>query len=300
MVESKITPSETPAQSAIHEPDINGDEAFDALHQKLIERLNENHSDYFDTLRQLTNKEIAAWSHEIASTAEAYRYLTEEHGFSTAELEYLLNFKNPLSVVADEFSREGDPEEHSHSMWNLFDKEDALQDNAYERFVDDSAMKPQLFERLDQNLAGIMDVYRTEIAKPGLSGEELRGMAERITAVSAAHEFLKNEFEYKFGDVEYLMHFRVPLQIVAAAWPNSTDRLTNVHDVVREVLLDQGERVLENYLQDAVVDAYANGLCRDAAEKPSVMDQIRRARVDAMNNPAPHKDIPGKERGPEL
>ncbi len=145
-----------------------------------------------------------------------------------------------------------------------------------------------------------MDVYRADAAKPGLSSEELRSMAERITAVNAAHEYLKNEFEFEYGDVEYLLQFRVPLQIVAAAWPNSTDRHANLNDVVREVLEWGDDQGYELHTPVPLETASAEESTRDAAEKPSVLEQLRKARSETKENPAPHKDKPGKERGPEL
>ncbi len=201
-------------------------------------------------------------------------------------------------MVADGFQAAG-IDDHDDVMYDIFDKQDALH-SGYELVADVAAMKQQLFERLDQNLTGIMDTYLNEIANPSLSVEELRGMAERITAVNAAHEYLKNEFEFEYGDVEYLLQFRLPLQIVAAAWPNSADRSTNINDVVREVLDDRDEQGFGPQTPTLFEAAKAEESARDAAEKPSVLEQLRKARSETKENPAPQKDKPGKERGPEL
>ncbi len=122
-------------------------------------------ADYIDILRQLSNKEVAALPHEIAARAEAYRYLTDEHEFSVQEVRYLLKFKNPLQVVADEFEQDS-LDDHDHAMWNLLDKEDALQGD-YELMSDtrkSKEMSPeeQLYTRLTDNLSEYKaDVFRT-------------------------------------------------------------------------------------------------------------------------------------------
>ena len=175
---------ETPAQAVLHEPDASDSEEVAALRERLIERLDNNLTEYIYSLYEYCEVEVTGSSSEISAMAGAHYYLTERHNFHTSEAEYLLKFQNPLRVVADQFELESEIENHSAVMWDIFDKQDAL--------------------RGDYELAAI-----------------------------------------------------------------SVTTVENVRG-------------------------------HDEGEKPSVMEQIRRAREDAKANPAPRKESSGKDHGPEL
>ena len=117
---------ETPSQAALYEPDTSDSVEAAALSQQLTERLDDNLSDYFDTLRSLDIKEIIGITSEIGAKMEAHYYLTEIHNFHTSELEYLLKFQDPLEVVADEFLYAG-TDSRSDIMWKIFDRQEAIQ-----------------------------------------------------------------------------------------------------------------------------------------------------------------------------
>ena len=143
----------SPAQKALYEPDMFDSEEVAALRELLIERLGNNLSDYFEVLRDMNGKEITGMSHEIAAVAEAHFYLTEKHNFHTSELEYLLQFKNPLKVVADLFEHGIVDNNRSDIMWVIFDKQDALQGD-YELVStlssDDPASSPTMVTTQDK------------------------------------------------------------------------------------------------------------------------------------------------------
>lgn len=141
--------AETPAQAALHEPDIYDDEPTAALRVQLIGRLDENLNAYFNTLRSADfDSDITGMTSEIAAVAGAHYYLSEIHNFHTSELEYLLQFQNPLAVVADQFAISG-MDDYSDVMWDIFDRQDALQ-GGYPLMSDTSgekALKHDLFHR---------------------------------------------------------------------------------------------------------------------------------------------------------
>jgi len=129
---SQLAPPLTPAQAALVEPDMFDSQDVSALRDRLIERLDGNLSDFFDSINRLEGVAITGFSSRIAVMAEAHHHLTEQHNFHTSELNYLLQFKNPLEVVADEFEA-AVPDNFRHAeMWRIFDKQEALQAN-YER-----------------------------------------------------------------------------------------------------------------------------------------------------------------------
>lgn len=276
---------ETPAQAALHEPDIFDDEATAALRKQLVERLDENLWTYYDALR---GQDIPGMSSEIAAVTGAHYYLAEIHNFHTSELEYLLQFRDPLAVVANKFEAAG-MDDYSDVMWDIFDRQDALQGD-YERMPDagsEEAFKQELFRRLDSNLSeyceGLMDIDKREII----------GMAEEIAARYAVRDYLKNGYNFREGDAEYLLGFKHPLALVAKHWPGTLDELVDMSDVVHDVLDDRDDH--GSYLK-ADAPAAAPAVKERQSEKPSVMEQIRQAR----ENPQPRKDAPGKSREPEL
>lgn len=280
--------AETPARAALHEPDTFDDPGVDALREELIDRLDENLSDYFDTLRGLDGKEIAGRSSEIAMNMEAHYYLTEIHSFNTSELEYLLKFQNPLEVVADEFQYAG-TDDRSDIMWKIFDRQEALQGD-YPLMLDpagEDTRKQELFGRLDKNLSDYCESLMS------VDKWELIGMAEEITARYAAREYLKTGYDFKTGEVDYLLQFQDPLALVADGWPGTLDGLVSMEDVVTDILEDRSShghyaRVLEPSAPASKESA------RDAStEKPSVLDRIRAA---AKAPKEPHKDKPARER----
>lgn len=282
---------ETPAQAALHEPDIYDDAATAALRVQLIERLDGNLHEYFDALGADTVHDIANMTSEIAAVAGAHYYLSEIHNFHTSELEYLLQFQNPLSVVANAFEMSG-MDDRSDIMWAIFDRQDALQGD-YPLMPDpasEEARKQELFHRLDSNLSdyceGLMAADKREII----------GMAEEIAAQYAARDYLKKDYEFQTGEVEYLLSFKHPLAVVANQWPGTLDGLVPMSGVVHDILADRASH--SDYLKAEA--RYARPAQVNASAKLSVMEQIRHAREDAKNNPAPHKDTSGKDHGPEL
>lgn len=282
---------ETPAQAALHEPDIYDDDATAALREQLIQRLNGNLHEYFDSLAADTVHDIANMTPEIAAVAGAHYYLTEIHNFHTSELEYLMRFQNPLSVVADKFEISG-MDDHSDIMWDIFDRQDALQGD-YPLMPDpasDDARKQELFQRLDSNLSeyreGLMSAEKADIIN----------MAGEIAARYEVRDYLKNSYEFQPGEVDYLLQFKHPLAVVSKGWPETVDDLVDMRDVVRDIL---GEKTGHgDFLKvDAPVESPAP---ERLPEKLSVMERIRQARADAKDNPTPRRDAPGNDHGPEL
>ena len=117
---------ETPAQAALHKPDIYDDEATASLRVQLIHRLDKNLTEYLGALHSQDGVSVADMSSEIAAMAGAHYYLSEIHNFHTSELRHLLQFQNPLEVVGDAFQMSG-MDDYSDIMWDIFDRQDALQ-----------------------------------------------------------------------------------------------------------------------------------------------------------------------------
>lgn len=288
---AELEASETPAQAALHEPNMYEDDATDTLRQQLIHQLDENLLSYFADLHSNPKIHIPDMSPEIAAVTGAHYYLSEIHNFHASELEYLMQFRNPLAVVADAFEAAG-MDDYSDVMWDIFDRQDALQ-GSYELMSDKSAadaIKQELFHRLDHNLSEYCESLMV------VEKRELIGMAEEIAARYAVRDYLKNGYDFREGDVEYLLGFKHPLALVANGWPDALDGLVDMSTVVQDILDDQDEH--GSYLKaDAPVIAAAN---EQPTEKPSVLEQIRQARENSQPRSATPADQTKKDHGQEL
>jgi len=127
-VVSEAAPAKTPAMAALDEPDASDDPATAALREQLINRLSLNLADYFASMQGMDAMALIDKSAEIGAICTAHHYLSIRHNFHASELKYLLQFKDPLQVVADQFGFEAEIEDHSAVMWDIFDRQDALQD----------------------------------------------------------------------------------------------------------------------------------------------------------------------------
>ena len=117
---------------------------------ELISRLNQNLSDYTDNIMGFERQQIIEMAGRINVMKDAHFYLTEHHAFDYEQAEYLLQFQNPLEIVADKWQeRTGDISDMSFVLDNVFDKQDALGD--YPLVTDAASSKTYLrkFETTD-------------------------------------------------------------------------------------------------------------------------------------------------------
>ncbi len=288
---------ETPAQAALHEPDIFEDEATAELHKQLLARLDDNLRAFFDREVNAGENSIANMSNEIAAYAGAHYYLSEIHNFHASELTYLLQFQNPLSIVADKFQIAG-MDDYSDIMWDIFHEQGALQ-GGYALVSD--APTPGLAERIARlhgRLAENYEAFRREIL--GTSKDSVFYSAAEILPVQQAYAYFMHEHKYLESDVDFLLKFQNPLEVVSDKWVAGMG-VTQIVDSI----FNNHQWTLERGGYDLVAQEEAPPGVQTPApavstEKPSVLQQLRKARAQAKENPAPRKDSPGKGHGPEL
>jgi hypothetical protein len=93
----------------------------------LIERFDKNLADFHASLESFTPRELIGMADRIAATNRIHAFMTQEHGMSDEEVDFLLQFQNPLEVVADAWRDAGDDAERIASVaYDVFDKRDAL------------------------------------------------------------------------------------------------------------------------------------------------------------------------------
>ena len=87
----------------------------------------------------------------------------------------------------------------------------------------------QLFDRLDKNLSD----YNKEIS--GLEKSEIISMAGEIAAITDTHYYLQNSHDFSPEQIEYLLKFENPLDVVSAKWKQRTDDISDMSFALDEV-----------------------------------------------------------------
>jgi len=256
------------------------------LKTQLFERLNRNLADYHTQLTGFDRQTIISMAGRISAVADAHFYLTNHHEFAASEIEYLLNFKNPLEVVADEWQRRTeDLSDMSFVLHEVFDRQDALQsyplmDNT------DSGTRQRLIDRLDQNVTDMLLHYREALANPNADFQELAKIAEHVVTITAAHDFLKHDYNFQPGETEYLLQFKNPLELVADSWPGTLDGLIGMDDVMIDILDDREAHKRYSRIEDSHAE---NEAFRkpSAVGKPSIRAMLREAAKEAQAHSTP-------------
>ena len=99
----------------------------DKMLSDLTDRLYKNLSDYHNSLDGFGKNELIDMASKINAMSDVYNYMTEWHEFDEHELEYFLQFQNPLKVVADEWtSRNTDLSDISFTVEHLYGHSDDI------------------------------------------------------------------------------------------------------------------------------------------------------------------------------
>ena len=70
---------------------------------RLTERLNENLTEYHDQLMDFGPRELIDMAGKISAMSDVHSYMTMHHDFTDEELDFYIQFQNPLEVVANEW-----------------------------------------------------------------------------------------------------------------------------------------------------------------------------------------------------
>ncbi len=182
---------------------------------------------------------------------ERHRYLKNKHNFVPGEAEALLSFINPLIVAQCCWEENG---------FANFPICEILNDiGAYDRFTltkeaRERRSKPQvqtLQERLDQNLAA----YNASLM--GKSKQELIEESEAITITRAAHEYMRDSFDYSYGDAGLLLKLDDPLYYLASRWSLSFDLSGNDDDTIGEMIEELNDPLTLQRAQEEAAAALA-------------------------------------------
>jgi len=182
---------------------------------------------------------------------ERHRYLKNKHDFVPGEAEALLSFIDPLVVAQCCW------EENRFANFPICE---ILNDiGAYDRFTltkeaREQRGKPQvqaLQERLDQNLAA----YNASLM--GKSKQELIEESEAITITRAAYEYMRDSFDYSYGDANLLLKLDDPLYYLASRWSMSFDLSGNDDDTIEEIIEELNDPLALRRAQEEAAAALA-------------------------------------------
>ena len=80
-----------------------GSEGQNKRESELIERIEKNYADYQKSLLDFGKQELIDMASKIHAVSDAYSYMTSWHEYDEHELDFFLQFQNPLEVVANEW-----------------------------------------------------------------------------------------------------------------------------------------------------------------------------------------------------
>lgn len=208
---------------------------------------------------------------------ERHRYLKNEHNFVPGEAEALLGFTDPLVVAQCCWEENG---------FTNFPICEILNDiGAYGRFSltkeeQERRSKPQvqaLQARLDQNFAA----YNASLM--GKSSQELIAESEAITITRAAYEYMRDSFDYSYGDADLLLKLDDPLYYLASRWSLSFDLSGDDDDTIGEIIEELKDPVKLHRAQKEAAAYF--GLTAEKDEKPSLLGQLRKTAQEAGQHP---------------
>jgi len=130
---------------------------------ELKERLNKNLSDYHERLmRGFGPRELIDTAGQIIATSDAHYYMTNYHDFSDADLDFYLQFQNPLEIVADEqYERISDLSDMSFVMDHIAGHRESLAEDY--PLMDDVKLPADLTLRRCMNVD--LELYLGKIAE---------------------------------------------------------------------------------------------------------------------------------------
>jgi hypothetical protein len=128
----------------------------------------------------------------------------------------------------------------------------------------------ELLDRLDANLEDFRKTWESSDKAKLIDG------SREITAIKDAHYYLTENHGFEPEEIDYLLLFENPLQVVADKWLERTEDLSDFSFALDEVF-DK---------QDALRDY-------ERKEKPSVLEQLRKA--PGLTPEPREKSAPAKE-----
>ena len=176
--------------------------------------------------------------YNIQQLVEVHLYLKTEHEFTAAEVEALLAFKDPLDVAR--WCWEENTHKYSFPICELLKEIHA--DDRFEPAERTSPLNEKYVE-LVKLLGRNLNDYKAKLLN--LDKEALIDRAEEIAAATAAHRYMTTDYSPKMEEVDFLLRFDNPLQIICDYWPSSDLFADSVMETVMDDMYSPPEERTE-------------------------------------------------------
>lgn len=241
--------------------------------QNLLARLDECLLEHAKALSSGDGMPDIADVYKLQDLSELHYYLKVEHVFTPAEVEALLQFKDPLDVAR--WCKEENTHKHSFPICEL------LQEiKAYQRFPLSDASVARQKEVVEQ-LKATLDRNYTEFYA-SLIKLDTHGLIEQsryIADVQEAYRYLRDHFQYGQHEAAALLSLQNPLKYIADNWLSPVSEVFDVDADIRDNIAEIGEH--PEYPRREETPA------APSQEKPSLHDRLQNAARKAAQHPAP-------------
>lgn len=202
--------------------------------------------------------------YDLQQLSEIHIYLKTEHEFTAAEVEALLAFRDPLDVAR--WCWEENTHEHSFPICELL-----KEIHADDRFdpVERTSPLNEKYTELVKLLGRNFNDYKAKLLN--LDKEALIDRAAEIAAAAATYGFMAEGYVPKMEEVDFLLRFDNPLQIIQDYWPSGE--------------LIGGEEMIQTMMDDLYYPPETRNERKSTPK--SIREKLQNAAREVQDRPAP-------------
>jgi hypothetical protein len=273
--------------------------------QRLALRAQQNWDDFRNAPHAAAPENVYHQAVKVVAYRDANIFIKDYDGFTAEQINCLLQFANPVELIADYLDPKSDISEMPGILANILEEQENLKAH-YALAADPSA--PGFDERIQRLRDRLKDNY--EVFKRDTMDQSKEGIfysVPEIMPVMEAYGYFTQVHEYTESDVDFLLKFENPLELISDRWHAAPAQVA--HTRIVDSIFNAQERTLQRGGYGLVPDepdpapaapeppqkAEATG------EKTSVMDRIRQHATEQRERPNLPKDAPGRKKyDPEL
>lgn len=238
----------------------------------LLERLGQSLLNHAHTLINKEGGADISDIYKLTDLSNRHYYLSVEHQFTSAEIDALLLFEDPLAV-ADACWGESE-HDGTFSICKALDEI-----GAYERFP----LAVPLSKRIEELKATMERNYAEFTASlTGMSKSELIENSQEIASMRGAYAFMMDKFSFEAMEVNNLLKLKNPLRFLADNWLLPSDEPGFVHDILADL---NSPEYIKKYIEAAPAQP----------GKTSILQQLRNAVQAGSQRPPADRKSHGNE-----